>query len=142
MFETVVVALDGSATSKLALGEATRLARENGSSIHAVHVVEITAARGGGPVGVDAREVRTEIEQRVKALADSGVTISLQVYEAMAGSPAQLIADVAQKVGADLVVTGTRGHGSIAGVFLGSVAQRLLSLVSCPVLVVPKSVKV
>ena len=38
---------------------------------------------------------------------------------------------------ADLIVTGSRGHTAIAGIVLGSVAQRLLHLADCPVLVVP-----
>ena len=38
---------------------------------------------------------------------------------------------------ADVIVTGSRGHTALAGVFLGSVAQRLLHVAPCPVLVVP-----
>jgi nucleotide-binding universal stress UspA family protein len=57
---------------------------------------------------------------------------------AMAGGPAHVIADAATKVGADLIVTGSRGHTALAGIMLGSVAQRLLHLAHCPVLVVPK----
>jgi len=34
-------------------------------------------------------------------------------------------------------VTGTRGHTALAGVIVGSVAQRLLHVAPCPVLVVP-----
>jgi nucleotide-binding universal stress UspA family protein len=55
----------------------------------------------------------------------------------MTGGPAHVIADAAAKESADVIVTGTRGHTALAGVFLGSVAQRLLHLAGCPVLVVP-----
>lgn len=139
MFNTIVLALDGSSSSELAMAQAVDLAKTQGSTIHAVHVVEIVAARGGGPIQIDAREQQEKIERQVKALTDDGVKVQLHVHGAMAGGPAHVIASVAKEVGADLVVSGTRGHTALAGVFLGSVAQRLLSLAQCPVLVVPKA---
>ena len=55
----------------------------------------------------------------------------------MTGGPAPLIADAAAREGADVIVTGTRGHTALAGVIVGSVAQRLLHVAPCPVLVIP-----
>ena len=51
--------------------------------------------------------------------------------------PASLIAEAAEDVGADLVVVGTRGHTALAGLLLGSVTDRLLRILRCPVLAVP-----
>ena len=56
--------------------------------------------------------------------------------------PADLIADVAHESDADLIVVGTRGHGRVAGMLLGSVTQRLLHVAPCPVLAVPAKVAV
>lgn len=52
------------------------------------------------------------------------------------GQPAEVIARVAAELGCDLVVMGTQGRGGLAGLVMGSVANRVLHLVSCPVLLV------
>ena len=52
------------------------------------------------------------------------------------GQPAEVIAKLAAEQGCDLIVMGTHGRGGIAGLVTGSVANRLLHLASCPVLLV------
>jgi nucleotide-binding universal stress UspA family protein len=139
MFDTIVLALDGSAASNKALDYAGTLAKESGGRIVAVHVREIMAGRGAGPIHVDEDEIQAGIRAQVKRLNDDGINAELQVTSTMTGGPAHVVADAAEKEGADVIVTGTRGHTALAGVLLGSVAQRLLHLAPCPVLVVPDS---
>jgi nucleotide-binding universal stress UspA family protein len=140
MFGTIVLALDGSAPSNKALDYAATIAKESGGRIVAVHVKELMAGRAAGPIHVDEDEIQAGIRDQVKALEEDGIKAELQVTTTMTGGPAHVIAEAAEKEGADVIVTGTRGHTALAGVFLGSVAQRLLHLAPCPVLVVPDAV--
>ena len=140
MFTTIVVAVDGSQQSNRAADLAAVLAKESGGRILAVHVKELMAGRAAGPIHVNEDEIVAEIRGRVKRLNDDGIKAELQVTSTMTGGPAHVIAEAAEKEGADVIVTGTRGHTAIAGVVLGSVAQRLLHVAPCPVLVVPESI--
>jgi nucleotide-binding universal stress UspA family protein len=139
MFKTIVLALDGSESSDLALQHATMLAREQGSSVRVVHVIEIVAGRGGGLLHLDEHELKAKIEQQVKDLVGAGVDAELEFHSAIAGGPAHVIAEVAEHANADLIITGTRGHTALAGMLLGSVAQRLLHVAHCPLLVIPSA---
>jgi nucleotide-binding universal stress UspA family protein len=137
MFETVVLALDGSASSDRALEYATKLAKEHGSTVRAIYVVEIAVGRGGGPVPLNESELKAKVERQVKALADAGVKAEFEAHSVHVGGPAHVIAEVAKTAKADAIVAGTRGHTALAGLLLGSVTQRLLHLAHCPVIVVP-----
>lgn len=52
------------------------------------------------------------------------------------GSPAEVIVEYAKKYRCDQICIGTRGRGSVAGMLLGSVATKVISLAPCPVLLV------
>ncbi len=53
------------------------------------------------------------------------------------GDPAEGIIEAARRERSDIVVVGRRGRGQLAGLLLGSVSQKLVSLAPCAVLVVP-----
>jgi nucleotide-binding universal stress UspA family protein len=137
VFKTIVLAVDGSESSDLAVAHAADLARESGGRIVAVHIKEMIAGRFAGPVHVDENDLQAKIRAQVKELNDSGLDITLEMHSTMTGGPAPVVADTAAREHADVIVSGTRGHTALAGVIVGSVAQRLLHLAPCPVLVVP-----
>jgi nucleotide-binding universal stress UspA family protein len=137
VFKTIVVALDGSESSDRALEHATVLAREQSSKVRVVHVIELLAGRAGGPLHLDENETKAKIEQQTQGLVALGIDAELELHSAMAGGPAHVIADVAERLDADLIVTGTRGHTATAGILLGSVTHRLLHVARRPLLVIP-----
>ena len=138
MFKTIVVAVDGSESSDRAVKYAADLARESGGRIVAVHVNEMLAGpRFAGPAHVDEDELKTKIRGQIKELNDAGISAEVKMEACINGGPAPVITQAAAREKADVIVAGTRGHTVLAGVIVGSVAQRLLHLAPCPVLVVP-----
>ena len=53
------------------------------------------------------------------------------------GSPLHALLDYIKEIGADLVVLGSHGHGAIASLLLGSVAEGMVRKAACPTLIVP-----
>jgi nucleotide-binding universal stress UspA family protein len=77
------------------------------------------------------------VNQIASELTDAGLDAKVKIVNHVGPQPAHQIADIARDAGADLIVMGSRGHGAVAGLLLGSVTQRLLHVAPCPVLVVP-----
>ncbi len=139
MYEKILWATDGSESADRALEHAKQLASQNGASLLAVHTVEHTVGRMGGQEQyVDEDERQAKIVKQVAELEQAGIDASARMVEGGGIGPAHPIADVAHEWGADVIVMGSRGHTAIAGLLLGSVAQRMLHIAPCPVLVVPK----
>ena len=142
MFSKIIWATDGSAGADHALGYARDLARATGADLVVVHGQELSAARSsiGYTRRADEEDLEAKINRQAAEMTDSGIPVSVKVIGGHA-HPATLIADVAQDIGADLVVVGTRGHTPLAGLMLGSVTDRLLHILHCPVLAVPQAAK-
>ena len=137
MFKTIVVAVDGSPSSDRALEYAKGLAQEGSSKLVLAHVTELIAGRAAGTVRLGEDELVEKIRARAQELKQSGVDAELQVARTMTGGPAVAVAEIAEQAGADVIVTGTRGHTALTGLVVGSVAQRMMHVAPCPVLVVP-----
>jgi len=141
MFKTIIWATDGSEAADRALSTALELTAEANGRLLVVHANERLGGRAGGvPMFVDEEDLQREFVAKVNDLVESGVKASFHVVSGLNTDPADLIADVAKEADADLIVVGTRGHGRVAGMLLGSVTQRLLHVAPCPVLAVPAKV--
>lgn len=137
MSRTVVLGLDGSRDSVRAIPHAVEQAGGDGKIV-VVHVRELLVGRAGGmPFHVDEDEIEMDVRRQVDALRARGVPTELSVVSAVVGGPANVLAGIARKAGADVIVIGTRGHRQIASLIIGSVTHRLLHMTPCPVLAVP-----
>lgn len=137
MFKTIVLALDGSEESQQAVPLAAELARQDGARIVIAHVEQDVVGKGGGPIPATEDEIQAEVRKQAEELSAAGIETSVEMRNVMLGGPAHAIAEIADGANADLIVVGTRGHSAVAGLFLGSVTQRLLHIARCPVLVAP-----
>lgn len=137
MFKTILIAVAGSEGSKRALPIAVELAKRDEAKIVFVHADERIVGKGGGDIHPDEQQIQADIKKQAEELSAQGIETSFEMKDVMVGGPAHVIAEVADRVSADLIVTGTRGHSPVSGLLLGSVAQRLLHLAKQPVLVVP-----
>lgn len=143
MFKHILVPVDGSATSLLAVSKATELAQAFGSEVTAVYVLDPYPFTGVGAdfaygqaqyLSAATAEANKALEDVNQAMANSGVTVHTLVGEGHAVHEG--IARVAEKVGADLIVMGSHGRRGLEKLVLGSVAQRVLQTAHVPVLVV------
>jgi nucleotide-binding universal stress UspA family protein len=141
MFTKVMWATDGSDAADRALPFAKALAAESGRQMIVAHCEEHTVtgkfAEAAARVHANEDELRAKIERQAAELVRDGISATVEIAKTPAGRVARTIADSAADTGTDVIVVGTRGHGPLEGMLLGSVTQRLLHIASCPVLVVP-----
>ncbi len=131
----ILLATDSSEDAVLATRAAVDIAGKAGAELHVVHVwTAIPSARF-------EYYIRTQLKQEAQGLLDEQVEKIERAGGAVTqahlreGRPADEIADLAEEVGADLVAMGSRGHGRIKGLVLGSVSASVVHDASCPMLV-------
>jgi nucleotide-binding universal stress UspA family protein len=138
MFKTIVFGTDGSAGSDAAYEIVRELAMCSGAQVFAVHVIEIVGGKGGRyPLAIDEDRIEADAQRQVDELRSAGVGAEVIVEQVDHGGPARMIANIADKVDADLIVVGNRGRSPIAELFTGSVPIRLLEMAHRALLVVP-----
>ena len=147
MSSSIVCGVDGSADSQAALSVATPLAKRLGARLVLAHVAELAhipyaaAAPFGGMAGPMAvtEEIGLQKEAAERLLEEVAFDAGLDDAERRVdvGSPAEVLADLADEVNAELIVVGSRGRGAFKAAFLGSVSSSLVGIARCPVLIVP-----
>jgi nucleotide-binding universal stress UspA family protein len=136
MFDSVVVATDGSESVTRAVRVALDLAERFDATVHALYVVDASEVESSPDSVRD--ELRDALEADGEdALAEVGALASTDVTtEIREGRPAQEITDYVREVDADVVATGTRGRHGENRFLIGSVAERVVRTCDRPVLTV------
>lgn len=134
--KTVLAGFDGSAIAHDAVVWAATEAQGRGSPLTIARAYERPLLTDVG-LPDDARAWHCDHSLRVLADECRAAHPMLEVHTATrAGHPGQTLAALAAKLDAELVVLGSRGHGPIARLVLGSTAAELVHLIDRPVVVV------
>jgi nucleotide-binding universal stress UspA family protein len=145
----ILLATDGSPGSLKAAKKAASLARSipGGQAtlvvvnIAPLHLIDLATDR----LNMSGEDVLpTELEVRLKKNSEDILAATLKQIEgvegiqtrSLLGHPSDAICDVAEEIGADLIVVGSGGHSKLHKLFLGSVSNQIVSHSPCDVLVV------
>lgn len=147
MYKRILVAVDGSETSRRAFDAALELAKTMGSTLQPFYVIENTPMYFDAP-GYDPSILRNQMiaqgrelaGQVDKTLREHGVQGAMLTAEASSldDVPA-LVLSAAKTNGADLIVMGTHGRRGFQRLILGSVAERCVRQSTLPVLLIPSA---
>jgi nucleotide-binding universal stress UspA family protein len=146
MFDVIVVGTDGSETAAVAVSKALEIAQVTGATVHVVHAYQLVSAgqlasamTAGAPT-VDIEKLNEGIEAQgggvvghvAEQAGRSGVKCETHLRSE---DPAHALIDVAEEVGADLVVVGNRGMSGVRRM-LGSVPNKVSHHSPCSLLIV------
>jgi nucleotide-binding universal stress UspA family protein len=144
LFKKILIATDGSKRTQNAVEMGLKIAKEQGSKVYAVYVVD-TVTFTSIPMDVTwenmyqlLKDEGEDAVKAVKAAAPAGVDVDTRVLE---GNPAVEITKYAADNGVDLIVMGTLGKSGIDRILLGSTAEKVIRIAGCPVLVIKSEKK-
>ena len=142
MAGVIVVGVDGSAHGRESLRFALAEAALRGARLDVVHSWGIPPLTSTGvgmipAAGLLRRELggaaRDVLEAELAQTGDAAASVEIERHVVQGDAAGAL---VEQAAGADLLVVGSRGHGSVTGTILGSVSRACLHHAPCPVAVV------
>ncbi len=136
--DNIVLAFDGSEYSNRALQYAKTFAERFEATLWLVHIFTHTSDLLGYE---DYEKLYSKRKARGQTLLNEALqelsNTRLDVREKLEEGPeAESILNIAKKCQADLILMGTRGHGTLKGLLVGSVSRKVIHHSSCPVMVV------
>lgn len=139
-YKKILVGYDGSENARRALDRAIALSITNAAPIRVVVAVNTVLVVYGPtayyPPGYQEqvmKEGRTVLDWAIKRVAGAGVKVSGSVED---GHPGEIILDLCEREGIDLVVLGRRGISGVQRFLLGGVSSSVVSHSKCDVLIV------
>jgi nucleotide-binding universal stress UspA family protein len=146
MYSRILVAVDGSHSSELALQQAINLAKLLDAHLRIVHAVEeVNAVNWDSEFG-DPTEVWDALAQTGRKILDRAAAVAAEAHintdttlielNTRNRRVSEVIKEEADAWPADLIVVGTHGRRGLSHVFLGSVAEGVARIANHPVLLV------
>jgi len=144
--KTIIVAVDFSNATPGVLEAAVGMAKAFGAGLRLIHVVEPEpsyTAYGFTPEEFPAMHIYQEEAKRragaklEKLLMQVKTEVPDAISQIIEGSPLHTLLECVRQNAADLVVIGSHGHGVMASLLLGSVADGMVRKASIPTLIVP-----
>lgn len=138
----ILLAIDGSTDANLAARVAADVSKETGSELHVVHVLPQFSQHAYPGITPEVYSYVLDksyeeahhllVEQAERIAAHGGIVTKTHVRR---GPVRDEILDLAQEIGAGLILMGSRGLGLVRRLLLGSVAEGVVHHAPCPVLV-------
>jgi len=135
-WQKILVATDGSLYSQAAIQRAICFAKAYGGAIDVLAVVDAPAEfYGDAPALLEelARKANGYAEAAANQAAAAGVNATAHAAE---GNAYEVIPETASRLGSEIIVVGSHGRTGIRRLLLGSVAEKVIGLARCPVMVV------
>jgi len=142
----ILAAIDFSNATKGVVDTASQMAKAFGAELHLLHVIEpepTYTAYGFLPEEFPAihtfhEETRTRAQKTLLKAAEGAVVHGLAPATHLGdGNPLHVLEEKVEELGADLVVLGSHGHGVVASLLLGSVAEGMVRKAQVATLVIP-----
>ncbi len=138
MFKKILLAYDGSDGARLALEKVSEIAKVADAELHLLAVGRIPEYAETVSETEEAREQASTyyskiMENAADHLKQRGLSAKVQIDF---GKPADVILRIAEDLGVDLVVLGTKPHSAMRRKFLGATVDKVIDHAHCSVLVV------
>ena len=146
MFDKVLVTVDGSEFAERALEPAFQLARQFGSEVILLRVLTLDMVSLAAGTAPQYYELRSLYEQHDRQIAQEYLNNIIARWEeagvkavarVVAGAAPEMILDVAEAAGIDLIIMSTHGRTGLSRLLYGSVAEAVLRGTRWPVLLIP-----
>jgi nucleotide-binding universal stress UspA family protein len=139
MFNKILLAVDGSDHARHAAQKAAELVRAiKPTELHIVAAYNIIPMYTGVPDLQITFEALKRDAQRIldKTVMDVGEVPCAVQTEVLEGAAAEAILNAANARKSDLIIMGSRGHGGLTGLLVGSTSQKVVAHAHCPVMIV------
>ena len=148
MYQRILLPIDGSEPSRLAIAEAIKLAKAGAAQIQLIHVVDeylvgptfdpsyMSSAIYNDAIAAFQAQGRRILDEAAAALRKEGIEPQCTFIETVGRRPADFIIEAARDWRADIIIMGTHGRRGLRRLVLGSDAEWVLREATVPVLMV------